>query len=188
MGSSSLRSRCNVATTICFCLSAFDIGFLSLPCDLIRLILTTSQENSMWPTTWRKLGMFVVVGHIEVSRDVVNVSLIKSQDSEKKPMSKTKRQRQVVVSTLQWLLKKLEPMNPHDDCYIFIWHFSYRGSYGQNCNTLLSKVLCLSHNTSLGGCYCYLIGHWPFSIFLTFTLYDHPLTLLVYLEITRKET
>ena len=46
-----------------------------------------------------------MVGHTEVSRNVVSVSLIKSQGSEKKLMLKAERQRQIAVSTPQWLLK-----------------------------------------------------------------------------------
>ena len=91
MGSSSLRSHCSVDTTIYLCLSTFDIGFLSLPCDLIRLTLTTSLETLVWPTIAKMQPFLQVIGHTEVSRDVVSVSLIKSQGSERKPMSKAER-------------------------------------------------------------------------------------------------
>ena len=57
-----------------------------------------------------------VVGHIEISKDFVNVSPIKSQGNKRKPMSKAKRERQMIASTLQWS----ECHDPYDDCYVFI--------------------------------------------------------------------
>ena len=84
------------------------------PCERSQLAISNHGEHAQLSPSGSPTEVSSDVGHIEVSRDVVSVSPIKSQGSERKSMSKAERQRQMVVSTLQQLLRELESMNPHD--------------------------------------------------------------------------